>query len=87
MINKIFLSKGKSLIVDEKGYVCTTYNVLPNGCCNIENFKETTISFNSVPLKKKTRYSCESCNSQGCCEIYEYCVSCCLVQKMVTFIL
>lgn len=27
---------------------------------------------------KRERYSCKTCNSQGCCTIYEYCVSCCL---------
>lgn len=70
--------QGKFLIVDEKGYMCTTYDILPNGCCNTNKLEKVAILSSSVPSVKKTRYSCKSCNPQGCCEIYEYCVSCCL---------
>ena len=63
--------------MDEKGYICARYEVLPNGCCNIE-VEQTAMVSSSVPSSTKTRFSCETCNPQGCCEIYEYCVSCCL---------
>lgn len=29
-------------------------------------------------MARRERYSCKTCNPQGCCTIYEYCVSCCL---------
>ncbi|XP_001602536.2 UPF0454 protein C12orf49 homolog [Nasonia vitripennis] len=69
--------QGKLLIVDEKGYVCSRHEVLSNGCCSLEASDQRTIS-SSVPSSKKTRYSCKTCSPQGCCTIYEYCVSCCL---------
>ncbi|XP_014217858.1 UPF0454 protein C12orf49 homolog [Copidosoma floridanum] len=78
--------QGKFLIVDEQGYLCTTYNVLPNGCCNPHELEKTAMLSNSVPLIEKIRYPCTSCNPQGCCEIYEYCVSCCLDPNKVIFI-
>ncbi|XP_013164598.1 PREDICTED: UPF0454 protein C12orf49 homolog [Papilio xuthus] len=57
--------QGKSVVVDDRGYVCQRSDILKNGCCNPE--VETT-----------TRYSCKSCKDNNCCVIYEYCVSCCL---------
>lgn len=47
------------------GYVCERTAVLPGGCCD-SNAAQTA------------RYSCYSCQENHCCEIYEYCVSCCL---------
>jgi len=57
--------QGKVLIVDDRGYVCSRNEVLGNGCCDT-----------SLPRVK--RYSCETCKENGCCSIYEYCISCCL---------
>lgn len=60
--------------MDERGIVCLRHEVLPSGCCTMEQSKnEETLS-----IAKRERYSCETCNSQGCCTIYEYCISCCL---------
>jgi len=57
--------QGKALIADDKGYVCNRQNVMPNGCCK--------------PDSEGTKhYSCETCQNNGCCSIYEYCISCCL---------
>ncbi|KAH0625420.1 hypothetical protein JD844_014917, partial [Phrynosoma platyrhinos] len=47
------------------GYICERKDVLVNGCCNVE-----------APNTKL--YSCDSCLSNGCCSVYEACVSCCL---------
>ncbi|XP_041979223.1 SREBP regulating gene protein [Aricia agestis] len=57
--------QGKSLIVDDRGYICPRTEITRNGCCNTD--AETT-----------SRYSCETCRNTGCCVIYEHCVSCCL---------
>ncbi|XP_042299703.1 SREBP regulating gene protein-like [Sceloporus undulatus] len=57
--------QGKLLITDELGYICERKDVLVNGCCNVE-----------APNTKL--YSCDSCLSNGCCSVYEACVSCCL---------
>ncbi|XP_019880846.1 SREBP regulating gene protein [Aethina tumida] len=57
--------QGKVLIVDDRGYVCPRQEVLLNGCCN-----DASLSFN--------QYSCETCKSNNCCAIYEFCISCCL---------
>ncbi|XP_032517452.2 SREBP regulating gene protein [Danaus plexippus] len=57
--------QGKSLLVDDRGYVCQRMDLAKNGCCNIE-------------AKHTQRYSCKSCKNNNCCVIYEYCVSCCL---------
>ncbi|XP_058800287.1 SREBP regulating gene protein [Phymastichus coffea] len=75
--------QGKSLIVDEKGYVCARHNILANGCCNTEIFEQTENLSSSVPYLTKARYTCETCNNHGCCAIYEYCVSCCLDPKKI----
>lgn len=39
--------------------------ILLNGCCNDDTLQII-------------QYSCETCNRNNCCAIYEYCVSCCL---------
>jgi len=57
--------QGKALIADDKGFVCNRQNMLPNGCCK--------------PDTDGTKhFSCETCHNNGCCSIYEYCISCCL---------
>lgn len=57
--------QGKVLIVDDKGYVCSRSDILANGCCD-------------PSLQSSKRYSCDTCKENGCCSIYEYCISCCL---------
>ncbi|XP_014477464.1 PREDICTED: LOW QUALITY PROTEIN: UPF0454 protein C12orf49 homolog [Dinoponera quadriceps] len=69
--------QGKALIVDERGIVCARHEVLPNGCCRMEQ-KQTPKSEDTPIMARRERYSCKTCNPQGCCTIYEYCVSCCL---------
>nr|XP_012235943.1 PREDICTED: UPF0454 protein C12orf49 homolog [Linepithema humile]XP_012235944.1 PREDICTED: UPF0454 protein C12orf49 homolog [Linepithema humile]XP_012235945.1 PREDICTED: UPF0454 protein C12orf49 homolog [Linepithema humile]XP_012235946.1 PREDICTED: UPF0454 protein C12orf49 homolog [Linepithema humile]XP_012235947.1 PREDICTED: UPF0454 protein C12orf49 homolog [Linepithema humile]XP_012235948.1 PREDICTED: UPF0454 protein C12orf49 homolog [Linepithema humile]XP_012235949.1 PREDICTED: UPF0454 p len=69
--------QGKGLIVDERGLVCSRREVLPNGCCKIEQ-KQIAKKEQALSVVKRERYSCKTCNPQGCCMIYEYCVSCCL---------
>ncbi|XP_033209741.1 UPF0454 protein C12orf49 homolog [Belonocnema kinseyi] len=66
--------QGKVFIVDEKGYVCYRKDILGSGCCNRDLLKPSRDNI-STSVK---RYSCETCNTAGCCAIYEYCVSCCL---------
>lgn len=63
--------QGRFLLVDDRGFVCPRFDVLPTGCCNIENTSETKY------------LSCETCNEQDCCALYEYCVSCCLHPERV----
>lgn len=70
-------SQGKALIVDERGIVCSRHDVLPNGCCRIEQ-RQTSKNEKTPSMAVRERYSCKTCNPQGCCTIYEYCVSCCL---------
>ncbi|XP_031628615.1 UPF0454 protein C12orf49 homolog [Contarinia nasturtii] len=56
--------QGKTLLVDEEGYVCSRSNVLSNGCCD---------------SNENVQYNCDTCTeSEGCCAVYEKCVSCCL---------
>ncbi|GAB1859683.1 SREBP regulating gene protein [Camponotus japonicus] len=69
--------QGKGLIVDERGIVCSRHKVLSNGCCTMEQ-KQASKNEETSSIAKRERYSCETCNSRGCCTIYEYCVSCCL---------
>ncbi|ROT73424.1 SREBP regulating gene protein-like [Penaeus monodon] len=57
--------QGKVLLADDQGYVCHRVDRLSTGCCN-------------VAVDTTRRYACDTCNSHGCCAIYEYCVSCCL---------
>lgn len=40
--------------------------------------KDSNKNEDTSTIAKKERYSCKTCNAQGCCAIYEYCVSCCL---------
>ncbi|KZC10659.1 PREDICTED: UPF0454 protein C12orf49 homolog [Dufourea novaeangliae] len=68
--------QGKVLIVDERGIVCARQDILPNGCCTIE--QKDLLKNEEKSMVKRERYSCKTCNDHGCCAIYEYCVSCCL---------
>lgn len=70
--------QGKVLIVDEQGVVCARHELLPNGCCSTEQKQGFKKEEGGVITSRKERYSCKTCNAQGCCAIYEYCVSCCL---------
>lgn len=73
--------QGKVLIVDERGYVCLRRDILASGCCNPElpkNEQAMNKDEQTTIPKKRDKFSCETCNAQGCCAIYEYCVSCCL---------
>ncbi|XP_050544011.1 SREBP regulating gene protein [Daktulosphaira vitifoliae] len=54
--------QGKELVADDRGYICQRNDLLANNCCGIT----------------EKRYLCESCNTDGCCMVYEHCVSCCL---------
>lgn len=78
-----FNNQGRGLIVDDRGVVCLRHEVLSNGCCMMEQ-KQTPKNEESMSIKKE-RYSCKTCNPQGCCTIYEYCVSCCLHPDKVNF--
>ncbi|XP_011687872.1 PREDICTED: UPF0454 protein C12orf49 homolog isoform X1 [Wasmannia auropunctata] len=69
--------QGRGLIVDDRGVVCSRHEVLSNGCCAIEPRKAPK-NEGSLSMARRERYSCKTCNPQGCCTIYEYCVSCCL---------
>lgn len=57
--------QGRLTITDERGYTCKRENVLVGGCCDT-----------SVPSTRQ--FICDSCLSNGCCSVYEDCVSCCL---------
>lgn len=54
--------QGREYIADDRGYICQRDNLLANNCCG------TT----------EKRYVCDTCNADGCCVLYEQCVSCCL---------
>lgn len=59
--------QGKSLIADDRGYVCKRFDLLATGCCNNSNGTVTT------------RYACGGCQqATGCCMLYEHCISCCM---------
>jgi len=58
--------QGKTVIADDRGYVCPRTEVQGTGCCNT----------NSTATGK---YVCTSCEeSVSCCSTYEHCISCCL---------
>ncbi|XP_026680084.1 UPF0454 protein C12orf49 homolog [Diaphorina citri] len=56
--------QGKLIIADDRGYVCARDLVQSSGCCT------TTL--------ESPQYPCDTCNTEGCCVTYEYCVACCL---------
>lgn len=43
---------------------------MSDGCCNVN-------------AEESKRYACDSCKDNGCCNIYEYCISCCLNPQKV----
>lgn len=57
--------QGKALIVDDRGFVCTRSELLWTGCCNVE-------------VESTKLFHCDTCQSNACCAIYEFCVSCCM---------
>jgi len=58
--------QGKTVIADDRGYVCPRTELQGNGCCN------TNSSLTG-------KYVCTSCEeSHSCCTSYEHCISCCL---------
>lgn len=65
--------QGKTLLVDDEGYVCGRNKLLSNGCCD-------------STIENMVQYSCDTCNEDdGCCAIYEQCVSCCLNPNKVNY--
>lgn len=65
--------QGKVLVADDRGYVCQRSEVASNGCCIAE--AATT-----------RRYGCDTCQPNGCCSIYEYCISCCMHPQKITLL-
>lgn len=73
--------QGRLLLADDQGYVCTRQFLTKGGCCNSSLHQPSSTSTqvsstaNSHPLSANqvTRYSCNTCNSEGCCAIFEYC--------------
>lgn len=63
--------QGKTLIVDDRGYVCPRSALQQNGCCS--------------DIGKRKLYPCSSCLPNRCCAVYEYCVACCLHPDMVSY--
>ncbi|KAK6190966.1 SREBP regulating gene protein-like [Patella vulgata] len=57
--------QGRKLIVDERGYSCQRRHLDSNNCCDTKQ-------------PSTSRYNCQTCHTNGCCSVYEYCVSCCL---------
>lgn len=53
------------------GYICQRSDLLANNCCNTTG----------------KRYICDTCNADGCCVLYEHCVSCCLDPNKVSIII
>ena len=54
------------------GYVCSHGDLGLNGCC--------------IPDRNSTeRFSCNTCQQNRCCKVYEYCVSCCLQPNKVIY--
>ncbi|XP_067635272.1 SREBP regulating gene protein [Eurosta solidaginis] len=59
--------QGRDILVDDRGFLCQREHLLlPSGCCDVE-------------VAETQYYTCYTCNATThCCDIYEYCVSCCL---------
>ena len=65
--------QGKLWIADDQGYICHRSDIASNGCCD----RNSTSSL---------KYSCNGCtNSTGCCETFEFCVSCCMNPVNVSY--
>ncbi|KAH3857672.1 hypothetical protein DPMN_100284 [Dreissena polymorpha] len=56
--------QGRQLIVDERGYICYHEGLTSGGCCSAQ--------------LGVSRYNCSTCKNNGCCYVYEHCISCCL---------
>ena len=52
------------------GFVCHREAVLEGGCCDQS---ESDVQ----------QFVCDSCINNGCCSVYEHCVSCCLQPEKV----
>lgn len=65
--------QGKVLVADDRGYVCQRSEVASNGCCIAE-------------AASTRRYCCDTCQPNGCCSIYEYCISCCMHPQKITIL-
>lgn len=64
--------QGRTLLVDDEGHVCGRNKLLSNGCCD-------------TSPENMVQYSCDTCNEvDGCCAVYEQCVSCCLNPNKVS---
>ncbi|XP_017493465.1 PREDICTED: UPF0454 protein C12orf49 homolog [Rhagoletis zephyria] len=59
--------QGRDLLVDDRGFLCRREHLLlPSNCCDVE-------------VSETKYYTCDTCNATThCCDMYEYCVSCCL---------
>lgn len=57
--------QGIELIADDRGHVCERRHLESSGCC-------------AADTASTGRYVCASCTEQGCCSVYEHCISCCL---------
>ena len=58
--------QGKTVLADDKGYICPRTEILGNGCCDTNS---------SLTL----RHVCGQCDQVlQCCAQYEHCISCCL---------
>ncbi|EAA12112.5 AGAP000855-PA [Anopheles gambiae str. PEST] len=64
--------QGRSLLVDDRGYVCPRADLLANGCCSAGS-GGTTANADAGRL-----FPCRTCLPNRCCAVYEYCVACCL---------
>eukprot|EP00742_Colponemidia_sp_Colp-10_P007939 GILJ01008566.1.p1 GENE.GILJ01008566.1~~GILJ01008566.1.p1 ORF type:complete len:339 (+),score=11.64 GILJ01008566.1:43-1059(+) len=67
---------GPQFVADDRGFVCAwnERQTAPEslGCC-------TALSDTGNKVPDRKQYSCHSCDSvYSCCEVFEYCVSCCL---------
>ncbi|XP_071179838.1 SREBP regulating gene protein-like [Mytilus edulis] len=65
--------QGKLIIVDERGYICNRTELDNRGCCD-------------VTLQHISKHRCDKCSSNGCCEQFEFCVSCCLNPEKKTLL-
>ncbi|KAL3191572.1 hypothetical protein MRX96_059671 [Rhipicephalus microplus] len=72
-LGKISLPPRKVLVADDRGYVCQRSEVASNGCCIAE-------------ASSTRRYCCDTCQPNGCCSIYEYCISCCMHPQKITIL-
>lgn len=60
-----FTKANPHVVADSRGFLCTHTSQQSGGCCPPDG-------------DQTRRYTCETCDSNRCCEGYEQCVSCCL---------